>query len=271
MTAMITKAPIAINNRRVATSTTRANDDVLTEHGRILRVLTADADLSHRWSEDVLRGGDFNRLVGHVWAKVAGESDVEGATLQLAPAGPWKETGTTGAVTLNKTSSLSGERDAKMALDDAATRFSQQSWFPLRLGIGYTLHTIHIQSNLTDTIDVQIRWFNGTIFRYRTGSATWSDTPTWLLLADSVSAVVSNTLFQPEGAARHEVRFRPTGAAASETAQIGNVYIAEDGLATDPLLPAGDVVFFKAEGEGRLSFLKAASAGVVDISEVGSA
>lgn len=271
---MYVKAPIADKFRAVALTTTRAFDNQITEHGRLLRLVTVAADVHMRWSEDPIRGGDFGdseHFPGRgIWARDAnGDFDVEGAT--LVKGGPWREGGTTTAITLNKTNPLRGKRDAKMSLASAATRLYQRSWTPLVLGRAYSLHVSHKQSAALSTVDAAIRWFNGTLHRWRTGAATWSDTETWTTLADAVVLTETLIQFQPEGAAVHEILFRPTGAAA-QTCQFDNVYIAEDALVTDPLVDhGGDAPVYKAEGEGRFGFIKGATTGTIDIAEVGAA
>lgn len=265
------QTPIALRSRNLATSTTRVNDDQYTENGRLLRIMTVDADLRMRWTEDVLRGGDFNHLFNSVWALVSGVADVEGATLLAGErGGPWKESGTSGAVTLNKTSPLSGLRDAKMALDDADTRFTQASLKALRTTVAHTLHIFHLQSDAGagNTIQVAIRYFDGSVYQWRSGATTWSATETWTTLADSATIITTNLQFKPEAEEKHEVLFRPTAASADKDAQIGNVYIAEDALVSDPTV-RGDETFYRADGEGRFSFITVADTGTVQISEVG--
>lgn len=271
---MYAKASIATKSRELTVvNTAPVFDDVPTKHGRLVRLTCIVQTMHYRWSEDPLRQGDFGRdswEARKVWKKdSSGDYDVEGSVLHVR--GPWKERGTSGAITLNKTSPLGSlERDAVMALDDATTRLAQATYFNLRNGVEYTFRSLHKQSNATDTVDYKIRYFNGTIYRHWSGSA-WQDAEAWLTLADAIVETQTNEEFTPEATARHEVVFKPTGAAASQTCQLANIYIAESALATDPLVPVDKNFVIRAEGEGRVSaILDAVGTADLTVSEVGS-
>lgn len=254
---MIVKAPTVAKFRELEVTDTRIVDDVTTKHRRVLQLTTKASNVRHRWSEDLLLNGDFGTDEWEsrkVWAKDAnGDYDVEGATLHYHA--KWRERGTVGAVTLNKTSPLGGlERDAVMALDDADTRLAQVTKRVLAASRAYTLRFLHAQSDAGDTIDFAIRYWDGTAYKWWDGTSAW-DTENWITATDSATEVDTDEDFTPDTEAIHEVLFKPTGAVASETCQIAGVYIADQALATDPLLPAGEQYLIRADGEGRFSFI----------------
>jgi hypothetical protein len=77
-------------------------------------LFTTDTGVRYRYSNDPLKDGDFEKKY-KTWAKGAAW-DTEGAALKVP--GPWKQralvAGAAGGVTLNKTSPIAGDRDAKI-------------------------------------------------------------------------------------------------------------------------------------------------------------
>ena len=95
-------------------SVTNANsttDPNTCEARRVIRLFPSTTGVRYRYSVDPLRDGDFEQY-GKTWNKLLTVWDAEGALLKKD--GGWKERGSAGKVTLNKTSPISGDRDAKL-------------------------------------------------------------------------------------------------------------------------------------------------------------
>ena len=81
------------------------------EARRVIRLFPSTTGVRYRYSVDPLRDGDFEQY-GKTWNKLSSVWDAEGALLKKD--GGWKERGSSGKVVLNKTSPISGVRDAKL-------------------------------------------------------------------------------------------------------------------------------------------------------------
>ena len=99
------------DGRSLAVTATSITDPNTCEARRVIRLFPSTAEVRYRYSVDPLRDGDFEQY-GKTWDKLSSVWDAEGASLKHH--GPWRERGSSGKVTLNKTSPLSGDRDAKL-------------------------------------------------------------------------------------------------------------------------------------------------------------
>lgn len=88
-----------------------ATDPNTCEARRVIRLFPSTTGVRYRFSVDPLKDGDFEQWA-KTWGKLATVWDSEGALLKGN--GPWKERGSSGKVTLNKTTPLSGDRDLKL-------------------------------------------------------------------------------------------------------------------------------------------------------------
>lgn len=222
-------------------------------HSIVRVVATPPSTVRLRVAYNPLKDGDFE-LIHTTWGKDSnGDWDVEGNTLLAG--GPWKEKGTTGAVTLNKTSPLIGVRDAKMSHASALTRLTNTGQWDLKALGAYTAGFAYKNSNAGNTMDYSVSYVNAAgVRRWLQAGDTWG-AEHWRTAGGSAVLAYIAAAFTAEEAGRYTIGFKPTGAVA-ETTVIDQVFFAETALSADALHPGGpDLIVF--EHEGRISAISA--------------
>lgn len=219
-------------------------------HSIVRLIAPLNSTVRYRVAYNPFKDGDFE-LIHTTWGKDAnGDWDVAGNT--LLKGGPWKENGTSGKVTLNKTSPLAGERDAKMDFTAAADcRLTQLAQWAQIAGRSYILGFTYKNSNAGNTLDYAISYLDAAGTRkWLQGGGGWG-VENWFTAAGSAVLAYIVKAFTPEASLPHMVHFKPTGAAAENT-QIDQVFFAECAIAGDALHPGGpELIIF--EHEGRIS------------------
>lgn len=241
-------------------------DDVFTKDRRVLRVFADAAGIHYKWSADALLDGEF--LDHATWVSTYDAdgrptAPAEGAVLRQE--GFWHEFGTSGEVTLNKTSPLYNLQDLQLSLTDADTRLVSKMGIRRLPAVAHTLYFTHLESVGAETLDYAIVKDTGAALHWLQGGGTFTASENWFTETHSASLAQGSQAFTPDEKAYYGVRFRPSSAQTG-VAQLSRVYIAEDALATDSELQNGRPEWIAANGAGRLVVYGAA--GNVHIAEM---
>jgi hypothetical protein len=188
--------------------------------------------IRYKVSYNPIEDGEFEEYWNTWDEDASGNEDQEDATLRAT--GPWWESGTSGAVTLNKSSPLIGKRDCEIALDSADTRLVTRTKWALKPSTAYTFGLRHIESNAAVTIDYAIQEMAADGEKYLQSGGTWSATAYWFTIGGSAVAANLTKQFTSDEEVFYDILIRPTTATiAAETSNIDQVFIVEDAAAAD--------------------------------------